>query len=209
MCGSAHNIDTERSFGYPKFMGNDSQYLSRLRDYYASYHVLPSYAGIGKLVGLRSKASVAEMVNRLKEKGFLESAPDRRLRPGRKFFEYPIAESVSAGQPDPATDTVSGLLTINDYMVSNPSQTMLVKVKGDSMIEAGIHDGDIVVVDTAKPANTGEIVVAIIDGEFTLKRLASVKGKTVLKPENRNYQTISPNIELEIYGVVAGLLRKY
>ena len=190
-------------------MANDRQYLSRLQDYYARHKVLPSYARIGSLVGLNSKASVAGMVLRLKAEGFLESSPDRRLKPGRRFFERPVAESVQAGMPTPASDMRLDSLSIDEQLIANPSKTVLVKVKGDSMIDAGIHDGDTVVVEKRASANVGDIVVAIIDNEFTLKRFGREKGRVVLRPENKAYPVIRPKGDAEIFGVVVGLFRNY
>jgi repressor LexA len=77
------------------------------------------------------------------------------------------------------------------------------------MIDAGIHSGDIVVVEKQTSANVGSIVVAIVDNEFTLKRLDRERGRTVLRPENKNYPVIRPKGELEIFGVVVGQFRKY
>ena len=190
-------------------MADDGQYLGRLQDYYAKHRVLPSYARIGALVGLNSKASVAEMVMRLKGEGFLQSTPDKRLKPGKRFFERPIAESVRAGMPSPAADTAAETLAIDEHLVANPSRTLLVKVKGDSMIDAGILDGDTVVVEKRASANVGDIVVAILENEFTLKRLAREKGRVVLKPENKAYPVIRPKDDLEIFGVVVGQFRSY
>ena len=190
-------------------MADDGQYLGRLQDYYAKHRVLPSYARIGALAGLSSKASVAEMVLRLKTEGFLESTPDRRLKPGRRFFERALAESVRAGLPSPAADTAPEALTIDEHLVANPSRTILVKVKGDSMIDAGILDGDTVVVEKRATADVGDIVVAILENEFTLKRLARDKGRVVLKPENKAYPVIRPGDDLEIFGVVVGQFRSY
>lgn len=190
-------------------MANDRQYLSRLQDYYARHKVLPSYARIGSLVGLNSKASVAGMVLRLMGEGFLESTPDRRLKPGRRFFERPMAESVQAGMPMPASDMPLDSLSIDEQLIANPSKTVLVKVKGDSMIDAGIHDGDTVVVEKRALANVGEIVVAILDNEFTLKRFGREKGRIVLRPENKAYPVIRPKGDAEIFGVVVGQFRKY
>lgn len=189
-------------------MAHDSQYLVRLQDYYARHRILPSYAAIGELVGLRSKASVADMVLRLKAEGFLESSPDRRLKPGRRFFERPLAESVRAGLPSPAADSRPETLSIDEYLVPHPSKTVLITVKGDSMIDAGIHPGDVVVVEK-RAADVGDIVVAIVDNEFTLKRLAMEKRHAVLRPENRAYPVIRPKGDLEIFGVVVGQFRKY
>jgi len=158
---------------------------------------------------MNSKASVAEMVMRLKSEGFLESSPDRRLRPGKRFFERPLGENVRAGFPGPAVDTEPETLSIDEYLVAHPSRTHLIKVKGDSMTGAGIRDGDVVVVEKRMAANVGDIVVAILDNEFTLKRLAREKGRIVLQPENKAYPVIRPKDNAEIFGVVVGLFRKY
>jgi SOS regulatory protein LexA len=190
-------------------MADDGQYLAQLRDYYAQHRVLPSYARIGTLVGLNSKASVAGMVLRLKGEGFLESSPDRRLKPGRRFFERGVNESVQAGLPSSASDAGSDTLTIDEHLILNPSKTVLVKVKGDSMIDAGIHSGDVVVVEKRGSANVGDIVVAILENEFTLKRFGREKGRVVLRPANKAYPVIRPTGEAEIFGVVVGLFRKY
>jgi len=191
-------------------MANDGQHLARLQDYYARHRVLPSYARIGALVGLSSKASVADLVVRLKAEGFVESTPDRRLKPGRRFFERAVAESVQAGLPMPASDIIAPeSITIDERLIPNPSKTVLIKVKGDSMIDAGIHEGDLVVVEKRGSADFGDIVVAIIDNEFTLKRLHKERGRVVLKPENKAYPVIRPRGELEIFGVVVGQFRTY
>ena len=190
-------------------MGNDGQYLANLQDYYAKHRVFPSYASIGQLVGLSSKASVAEMLMRLKAEGFVQSTPDRRLKPGKRFFERPLAENVRAGQPSPAADAALDLLAIDEYLVPNPSRTVMIRVKGDSMIDAGIHAGDVVIVEKRTSANVGDIVVAIDDNEFTLKRLAREKGRMLLRPENKAYPVIRPRGDLEIFGVVVGQFRKY
>lgn len=149
------------------------------------------------------------MVMRLKSEGFLESAPDRRLKPGKRFFERPFAESVRAGLPSAVAESRPETLTIDEHLVPHPSRTVLVTVKGDSMIDAGIHGGDVVVVEKRVSANVGDIVVAIIDNEFTLKRLDREKGRIVLRPENKAYPIIRPKGDTEIFGVVVGLFRKY
>jgi len=190
-------------------MADDGQYLARLRDYYARHQVLPSYARIGRLVRLRSKASVAEMVQRLKAERFLESTPDRRLKPGRRFFERSVAERVQAGVPTHVADVVPDALTVDEHLIANPSKTVLIKVKGDSMVDDGIFQGDVVVVEKRATADVGDIVVAIVDNEFTLKRLDREKGRMVLRPANKAYLAIRPRESLEIFGVVVGLFRKY
>ena len=110
-------------------MSNDRSYLTSLQDYYARYRALPSYASIGGLLGLKSKSSVAALVARLKLAGFLDSTPDRRLAPTRRFFARPLAESpVRAGMPDAVDDANADALTIDDYLIEHPSQTVLIRV---------------------------------------------------------------------------------
>ena len=190
-------------------MSNDRSYLASLQDYYAQHRALPSYASIGELLGLRSKSSVAALVARLKLAGFIDSTPDRRLAPTRRFFERPLAsESVQAGMPNPVDDAPADALTIDDYLIERPSQTVLVRVKGDSMIDAGILEGDLVVVEKSATARRGDVVIAIVDNQFTLKRLDLDRGRFVLKPENKAYPVIRPEGTLEIFGVMVGLVRK-
>ena len=190
-------------------MSLDSAHLDKLREYYARHRVLPSYSTIGSLLGFSSKGSVAELIFRLKQRGFVQSTKDRRLKPGRRFFERPLAGSkVEAGFPSPATEDLHDTITIDEYLVRHPSQTVLVTVKGDSMIDAGIHPGDVVVVEKRNAAQPGDIVVAIIDNEFTVKTLAKEGGRFLLKPANKAYPVLRPK-ELEIFGVVVGSFRKY
>jgi SOS regulatory protein LexA len=190
-------------------MSNDRSYLTSLQDYYAQHRALPSYASIGSLLGLKSKSSVAAMVARLKLAGFLDSTPDRRLAPTKRFFARPLADSpVRAGLPEQVEDSDADALTIDDYLIERPSQTVLIRVKGDSMMDAGIFDGDLVVVEKRPSAHKGDIVVAIVDNQFTLKRLDLEEGKFVLRPENKAYAVIRPEGSLEIFGVMVGLVRK-
>ena len=100
-------------------------------------------------------------------------------------------------------------MSIDNYLVRNPSKTVLITVKGDSMIDAGLRDGDVVVVEKSASASVGDIVVAIVENEFTLKRLAKEKDRFVLRPENRAYPVIRPRGDLELFGVVVGMFRRY
>ena len=202
-------LTKERSFVIVADMSNDRSYLTALQDYYAAHRALPSYSSIGTLLGLRSKSSVAALVARLKLAGFVESTPDRRLAPTRRFFQRPLAEApVHAGQPSPIDDGPADALTLDDYLIEHPSRTVLVRVKGDSMIDAGVLDGDLVVVEKRAGARRGEIVVAIVDNQFTLKRLDLERGRFILRPENKAYPIIRPEGTLEIFGVMVGLVRK-
>ena len=188
----------------------DREYLGKLQDYFATYRNLPSYAAIGQLLGIASKSAVSALVNRLKLQGFLDSTPDKRLSPTNHFFERELSDfPVPAGIPAAANEALSDMFSIDAYLINRPSSSILITVKGDSMIDEGIHDGDIAVIEKCHSANTGDIVVAIVDGEFTIKTLAREKGTYVLLPANKAYSIIRPQETLEIFGVLIGLIRKY
>jgi DNA polymerase V len=122
-----------------------------------------------------------------------------------------LSHRISAGFPSPAGDYVEDGLDINNYLVQNKPATFMFTVRGESMIVAGIHDGDKVVVDKALKAKHKDIVVAVVDGEYTIKRLYKYKGRIELRPENPDYQaiTFSEGHELQIWGVVVGVIRRY
>ena len=190
-------------------MEQDAQHLAKLQDYYADHGVLPPYSTVMLLLGFKSKSPVAALVARLKLLGFLEATAEKRLKPGKRFFERPVYDSVRAGFPSPAEDTNHDTLTIDGYLIEHPSSTVLVTVKGDSMIDAGIMPGDTVVVEKRSSASAGDMVIAIVDNEFTLKTLGNEKGKFVLIPASPAYPVIRPQGNLEIFGVVVGQFRKY
>ena len=188
----------------------DPEYLEKLQDYYAEHKVIPSYSVLAALWGISAKSWVSECVKRFEEAGFLDWTPDRQLKPGKRFFERRVAQAaVQAGLPNAAAsngyDYVS---SIDEMLVRVPSKTVLIRVKGDSMVDAGIHEGDHLVVEKQPHANVGEIVVAIVDDEFTVKYLEREKGGFVLKPANKAYPVIRPKGRLEIFGVMAGLVRR-
>jgi DNA polymerase V len=117
-------------------------------------------------------------------------------------------ESVSAGFPSPADDYLEGKLDLNKHVIKNASSTFFLRVKGDSMIDAGIYSGDILVVDRALAPKNGSIVIAAIDGELIVKRLELSKSKIYLLPENSKYEKIEITTEMqfEIWGVVSTVI---
>ncbi len=121
-----------------------------------------------------------------------------------------LLEAVSAGFPSPADDYIEKTLDLNEYLISNPAATFMVRVSGDSMIDAGILDGDILVVDRSRDPVPGRIVVAVLDGELTVKRLQQWGNTFALAPENPEYSIIEigEEQELTIWGVVIGVMRR-
>ncbi len=188
---------------------DDAAYLARLQDYYAQWRSLPAYEPLQTVLGLASRAGIGKVLKRLRDAGFLEHTPDGRWTPTARFFARPLADtSVPAGSPVLATDSGEEY-AIDAWLVRQPSRTVIIPVTGDSMMEAGIHPGDRVVVERDTPARPGDVVVAIVDNEFTLKTLAVENGETVLQPANPAYPILRPGDRLQVFGVVVGLIRNY
>ncbi len=112
--------------------------------------------------------------------------------------------SVQAGFPSPATDHIEKFLDLNEHLIEKPAATFFVRVSGDSMKDAGIHDGDLIIVDRSKTPVNNSIVLAIVNGEFTVKRLNKKGDQIQLCPENKNYSpiTIKEGMDFEVWGVV-------
>ena len=189
----------------------DREYLDLLRDYYVEARRIPTQQRICELIGFASKTAAKKLLQRLEAAGFVERTPDDDAwMPTERFFERQLADvAVRAGGPDMIEQTQGEMFLIDQYLVRQPSRTVMVPVKGDSMIDAGIQSGDLVVVERAKAAKAGDFVIAIVDNEFTLKELALEKGKFILKPHNPAYPIIRPQGQLEVFGVVTGLVRRY
>lgn len=188
----------------------DDRHLARLRDHYARHGTLPSYAGIGAVVGFKAKNAAVKLAARLTSAGFLRSAPGGKLAPTARFFELPLFDSpVQAGEAVTIPGQEAGeSMTIDSYLIDTPSKTVLLRVKGDSMQDAGMLDGDIAVVERSQSAIAGEFIVAMVDGAFTLKELGYEGEQPILIPHNNSYPRIRPERDLEIFGIVRGIVRK-
>lgn len=132
-----------------------------------------------------------------------------RVEPNQSIFLPLYSDQISAGFPSPAQDYIERTLDLNELCISHPSSTFLVRVSGDSMKDAGIFDGDMLVVDRSVTAIHGSIVVAAVNREFTVKELC-LKPVRKLLPHNKAYQPILLNEQgdFEIFGVVVSVVRK-
>lgn len=165
-------------------------------------------AKLCEVVGLSSTASVFALVGRLCDASYLERV-DGRIAPGARFFARPLLGPVRAGVPQPATQEEPETLTLDDYLIDHPERTGLHRVRGDSMKDAGILDGDLVVVEHKSATKPGDIVVAVVDGELTVKTLVlDDKGRYYLEPANLAYPAIRPTTSLEVLGVVVSVARR-
>ena len=183
--------------------------LAFIQDYYARHRAMPSFAEVGKLVGL-SVSTVAFHVTALKEHGFLGATETGRLVPGKAFFRRELVSTVSAGMLAYADDSAPEGMLIDEYLIDAPSRTFLLTVKGESMRDAGLLPGDVVVVKRGALACPGDIVVVNTNGEGTVKELAqNSDGDYYLKARNPAYPDIVPAEGFEIMGVVVGEFRRY
>jgi DNA polymerase V len=119
-----------------------------------------------------------------------------------------VSSKIQAGFPSPAEDFADTVLDLND-LIKHPSATFIVRVSGDSMIGAGIHDGDLLIVDRSLEAKSNSIVIAVVEGDMTVKRLKRHRGQWWLKPENPDYPTAQLPSGAEIWGVVAHTIKNH
>lgn len=170
---------------------------------------MPSFSEIGELCGLRSKNAVYKLVARLEGIGALRRDERGRLIPMSVAYSLRMLGAVEAGFPTPAEEELADTISLDQLLIRNPNATFLLKVSGDSMVGAGILPGDMVIVDKAQEPKEGDIVIAEVDGEWTMKYLRRRGAKLELVPANPRYQPITPKRELKIAGVVTAVVRKY
>jgi len=170
---------------------------------------MPTYAELMAIYGFKSKNSVFKLVKKLAEENFIQKDDSGRLLPGKLFREIRILGLVEAGFPSAAEEELTDTLSLDDYLVKNREATFMLRVKGESMKDAGIIDGDMVLVERNTAPKDGEIVIAEVDGEWTIKYLRSRNKKPYLEPANKKFHAIHPERELKIAAVVKAVVRKY
>ncbi len=181
--------------------------LDKLKTFYKKHRRLPSYAEMLKLFGFSSKNSIFKLVQKWVDEGFFKKEFNK-LVPTPKFFSLPILGLIKAGFPILAEED-KNYLSLDEYLIEDPHSSFLLKVSGDSLQGIGIFDGDLVIIEKRKEARSGEVVLAQIDREWTLKILRrSANGQSYLAAANPKYPPFYPSEELQIYGVVKAVIRK-
>lgn len=195
--------------------------LNYIREFQRKRGYSPSLADLAVAFGVRSKNAIAKVVNVLVNQGFIEKDPKGRIKimdtpaeaqdsEAPAAFTLPLFGPIAAGFAAPVEEQAEELVSIQDYVIGNKSaKIFLLRVKGESMIDAGIQEGDLVVVERGKEPRVGDIVVGVLDGEYTLKRLRKDKGKFYLQAENPKFPDMYAVDELQTAGVVKGVIRKY
>jgi repressor LexA len=187
----------------------DSHYLQKIRAFYRSHKRMPSYSELMAVVGFRSKNAAFKLVDRFVQRDWLEKDATGKLLPGRRFHDLRVLGTVAAGFPSPAEEELADTVTLDELLIRNKEATYLLKVNGDSMIEAGILPGDLLIVERGATPRDGDIVIAQVDREWTMKYFRKRGTKVFLEAANTNYQPIHPAEELKIAAVVRGVVRKY
>jgi repressor LexA len=183
--------------------------IGAISDFYRDKGRMPSFSEIGEITGLGSKNAVFKLVNKLEEKGIVRRDIKGKLIPRSLGSPIKVLGNVEAGFPSPAEEELTDTLSMDDFLIKNRAATFLLKVSGDSMSEAGILPGDMVLVDKSLSPKSGDIVIAEVDGEWTMKYLKKRGDSVTLIPANPGYKAIKPKKELKIAGIVTAVVRKY
>ncbi len=174
---------------------------------------MPTYSEMMVLFGFKSKNAVFKVVEKLIDAGLVAKDHLGRLIPAKSFTEdiasVPMLGFVTAGLPATVEEELADMVNLDDLLIEKKAQTYMLEVDGDSMIDAHIEKGDMVIVERANQAKDGQIVIAEVDGEFTMKYFRDKGGKRWLEPANKNYKPIYPERSLNINAVLKAVIRKY
>jgi repressor LexA len=190
--------------------------LKFIADFIVEHGFPPSYQDIADAFGIASKNGVVRHLKALIRKGYIEKTDtsarsiriiDQKYQTSNSTFNVPIVGRVAAGLPIWAEENIEDYVTVPRKIIQTEGRYFALRVQGDSMINAGIYDGDLAIVRSAEKGNNGDIVVALTEDEVTVKRLVSKGKQTYLKAENPDYPNIHPQQEWRIQGKVVGLIR--
>ncbi len=184
-------------------------YKQKIVDFYKKQGRMPGYKEIMALTGYRSKNAVFKLLERLVEDGVISKDASGRITPRNLKTGIRVLGLVEAGFPGPAEEELLDIMDFDEYLTPNKEASYLLKVKGDSMIDAGIHPGDMVIAERRATYKPGQIVIANIDNEYTMKYLRKKAGSYFLEPANQKYKPIYPRESFRIEAVVTAVVRKY
>jgi SOS regulatory protein LexA len=170
---------------------------------------MPSFAEMVGILDVKSKSVVHFWVKKLIDAGIIEKDNKGHLTFSRRSFAIPLVGSVQAGFPSPEEEALCDLLSMDEYLINRPDSSFLLQVRGDSMIGEGIMEGDLVVVEKGREPQSGNVVIAEIDGEWTMKYFRKQGKQITLEAANPKYPIIRPKQELKIGGIVTAVVRKY
>jgi len=182
---------------------------TKIESFYSQNKRMPTYSEMTKLFSFKSKNAVFKVVEKLMEAGLVAKDHLGRLVPTDSFGEVPMLGLVTAGLPATVEEELTDTVSLDDLLVKNKSLTYMLEVDGDSMIDAHIEKGDMVLVERANNAKDGQIVIAEVDEEYTMKYFRKEGSKIWLEPANKNYKPIYPEQSLNVIAVLKAVIRKY
>lgn len=183
--------------------------VAKLREFCQRENRMPGYQEMLRLFGYRSKNGIHGLLRKLDALGYVRKAGRKVAVTGKLTGGIRVLGTVKAGFPSPAEEELVDTLNLNEFLVRRPDATFMLSVSGDSMIEAGIYPGDIVLVERGATPRNRDIVIAQVDDEWTMKYFVKDKEGIRLDPANRKYKPIRPERSLNIGGVVKAVIRKY
>ena len=189
---------------------NVSEKIEQLRSFYVIEKRNPTFSELATLFNYRSKNAVYGPLQKLIQLGYVEQNKSGRITLTSKITgSSRLLGTVQAGFPSPAEEELIDTINLDQYLVRNPEATYLLTVSGDSMINAGIQPGDIILVEKGGAPKKNDIVIAQVDGEWTMKYFGKDRQGVYLDPANNNYKRIRPDRSLTIGGIVKAVVRKY
>ena len=183
--------------------------VNRLRDFVGREKRMPGYNEMLDLFGYRSKQAVHSLLLKLDALGYITKNGRKIAFTDKLVGSIRLLGTVQAGFPSPAEEELLDTMTLDEFLVEKPESTFMLRVTGDSMIDAGIHPGDMVLVEKDATPGKNSIVIAQVDGEWTIKYFNRDRQGVRLDPANSKYPSIRPQNSLEIAGVVRSVIRKY
>jgi len=190
-----------------------NSHQEKIESFYREEKRMPTYTEMMKLFGFKSKNAVSKVVGKLIEAGLVAKDHLGRIIPTDVFTEesttLPMLGFVTAGFPAAVEEELADKVNLDEMLIKNKPLTYMLEVDGDSMIDAHIEKGDMVLVEKTNHAIDGEIVIAEVDGEFTMKYFRKSGNKVWLEPANRKYKPIYPVHSLNINAVLKAVIRKY
>ena len=194
--------------------------LDYIVQYCSSNKIYPTFDEMRSFLNIKSKSGIHKLLSSLEDKGILERLPHKaRALKLKKVINLPKSDErslpflgrIAAGNPIEAITGSFEQISVPNYLINGKDEHFTLEVTGDSMIEDGINDGDIVVIKKSNVANSGDIIVALVDdNEVTLKRFRSYKNSIALEPANKNYKTrIFGEDRVKVQGKLVGLIRKF
>jgi SOS regulatory protein LexA len=186
-----------------------NQYKNKLLSFYQREKRMPTYTEMMSLFGFKSKNAVSRLVDKFIEGGLVAKDHLGRLIPEQSLSSIPLLGQVTAGFPATVEEEMTDTVNLDEYLVNGKGNTYMLKVDGNSMIDAHIADGDMVLVEKTDKAKDGQIVIANVDGEFTMKYFKKQGDKVWLQPANKDFEPIYPTQYLTIIAIVKAVIRKY